>query len=86
MKPPSGVRVKVDAQGRMVLPRRLREEIVDAPGEVTVRRTPDGLLLSPAESTATVSEGSDGLPLLRMGRPVTNAQVLAAIDRDRSER
>lgn len=78
--------MKIDAQGRMVLPRRLREEIVTAPGEVLVRRTPDGLLLTPAEGAGTVSIGSDGLPLLMLGRLVTNAEVLAAIDRERADR
>lgn len=78
--------MKVDAQGRMVLPRRLREEIVTAPGEVLVRRTPDGLLLTAAEDAGTVSTGEDGLPVLTLGRKVTNAEVLAAIDRERADR
>ena len=70
----------------MVLPRRLREEIVSAPGEVLVRRTADGLLLTPAEDSGTVTAGPDGLPVLTLGRRVTNAEVLAAIDRERADR
>lgn len=70
----------------MVLRRHLRDEIVDAPGEVMVRRTADGLLVSPAEASGDVAIGPDGLPVLRLGRPVSNAQVLAAIDRERAGR
>lgn len=70
----------------MVLPRRLREEIVNAPGEVLVRRTADGLLLTPAEGSGTVASAADGLPVLTIGRRVTNAEVLAAIDRERADR
>lgn len=70
----------------MVLPRRLREEIVRVPGEVLLRRTGDGLLLTAAEESGDVGTGADGLPVLRLGRPVGNAEVLAAIDRERSER
>ncbi|MGH8998396.1 MAG: hypothetical protein ACRDY7_03300 [Acidimicrobiia bacterium] len=86
MESPSMVRVKVDSQGRMVLPRRLREEIVSVPGEVLIRRTADGLLLTAAEGSGMVATGDDGLPLLRVGRTVTNTEVLAAIDRERADR
>lgn len=86
MNSPLPVRVKVDAQGRMVLPRGLRHELVSVPGEVLVRRTADGVLLTPAEGTGTVTEAEDGLPLLRIGRGVTNDEVLAAIDRERADR
>lgn len=80
------VRVKVDAQGRMVLPRGWRDEVVSVPGEVMLRRTADGLLLSPAESAGEVGDGADGLPVLRIGRPVRNAEVLARIDEERADR
>ena len=87
MKAPSqGVRVRVDAQSRLVLPRHLRDEIIDVPGDVIVRHTPDGLLISPAGAPGEVTIGSDGLPELRLGRQVTNGQVLAALDRERAER
>lgn len=86
MKSPSVVRVRVDAQGRMVIPLKLREEITTTPGEVFVRRMPDGLMLEPATTPGAVETGPDGLPILRVGRAVTNDKVLAAIDRERSER
>ena len=79
------MRVKIDARGRMVLPRHLREEIVDVPGEVLVRRTADGLLLTAAEGAGAVTTGADGLPVLTLGRTVTNAEVLAAIDGGRAD-
>jgi DNA-binding transcriptional regulator/RsmH inhibitor MraZ len=34
------MRIRVDGQGRMVLPRGVRDEIVRVPGEVLLRRTP----------------------------------------------
>lgn len=70
----------------MVLPRGVREEIVTIPGDVLLRRTPDGLLLTAAEASGTVTDGDDGLPVLSIGRPISNAEVLDAIEQDRSDR
>ncbi|HET8929374.1 MAG TPA: hypothetical protein VFN21_01830 [Acidimicrobiales bacterium] len=86
MKSPSSVRVRVDAQGRMVLPRGMREDVVTPPGEVLVRRTPEGLVLSQIPSEGNAEIGSDGLPVLHLGRRVTNEEVLDALDRERAER
>ncbi len=82
--PSEGVRVRVDRQGRLVLPQWLRHEIVEAPGEVLMRRTADGVLLTSAVAEREVKQGSDGLPLLRLGRPVSNDDVIGAIHRERS--
>lgn len=85
--PSKAVRVKVDRQGRLVVPLRLRDEIVSAPGEVLMRRTPDGLLLTSVAAPGAIDQvSSDGLPLLRLGRVVTNDEVIDAIDRDRASR
>lgn len=70
----------------MVLPRAVREEIVRVPGQVLLRRTADGLLLSAAHETGAIAEGADGLPVLRLGRPVSNSEVLAAIGQERGGR
>jgi hypothetical protein len=86
MKSPSVARVKVDRQGRMVLPIGLREEVVTVPGEVLVWRTADGLLLTAAEMPGTVREADDGFPVLSLGRRVTNEEVLRAIDQERADR
>lgn len=86
MASPWSVRVRIDAQGRMVLPRELREEIVSVPGEIILRRTPDGLLLTSAMDAGVLRQGEDGLPVLSLHRPVGNAEVLDAIDRERAER
>ncbi len=86
MESPSGMRIRVDDQGRMVLPRAVREEIVRVPGEVLLRRTADGLLLSAAHEAGVVAEGTDGLPVLTLGRPVRNREVLAAIEQERRRR
>lgn len=79
-------RVRVDAQGRMVLPRQFREEVVSTPGELWVRRTVEGLLLTPTTKAGVLSTGADGLPVLHLGRRVTNDEVLDALDRERAGR
>lgn len=84
--PSRGVRVRVDRQGRLVLPQWLRREIVSAPGEVLLRRTADGVLLTPVAAEGGVEEGTDGLPLLRLGRTVSNDEVIDAIDQERAGR
>lgn len=78
--------VSVDQQGRLVLPRRLRDGLVDVPGRVVVRRVPEGLLLIPDRDPGAVRTSDDGLPVLDLDRPVSNAEVLAAIDEDRAAR
>jgi hypothetical protein len=70
----------------MVLPRALREELVRAPGEVLVRRTAEGVLLTPVPAAGTLEEADDGMPVLRVGRRVGNDEVLAAIDAERGTR
>lgn len=81
------VRVRVDAQGRMVLPRALRDEVVSTPGEVLIRRSPDGLLLTAVGPGGSIDvDDDDGFPVLRLGRTVTNDEVLASIDRARAQR
>ena len=84
--PSQPTRVRVDRQGRLVLPQRLREGLVDAPGEVLLTMTPDGLLLQPATGAGTVRIADDGLPVLDIERLITNAEVLAAIDTERGRR
>jgi AbrB family looped-hinge helix DNA binding protein len=80
------IRVKVDRQGRMVLPKRLRSELGADPGEVTLTRVPEGVLLAPVTPAGSVEAGVDGLPVLRLGRVVTNEEVLDGIDGDRAGR
>ncbi|HUQ64234.1 MAG TPA: hypothetical protein VM121_10810 [Acidimicrobiales bacterium] len=84
--PSARFRARVDKQGRLVLPQHLREGLVDVPGEVVLSRTPDGLLVQPATGAGTVRIADDGLPVLELDRVVSNAEVLAAIDAERSER
>ncbi len=86
MSSPSTVRVRIDRQGRLVLPQHLREGLVDVPGELLLRRTADGLLLSPLTGHGSVRIAPDGLPVLQLDRPVNNAEVLAAIDGERQSR
>jgi hypothetical protein len=86
MATPSVARVRVDGQGRMVLPRGIRDELLSVPGEVLVRRTADGWLMTAAESSGTITDGDDGMPILSIGRLVTTAEVLDSIDQERAER
>lgn len=68
------------------MPLALRAELVTVPGEVLLRRTADGVLITPAEHVGELQVGSDGLPLLTLGRRVGNDEVLTALDRERAER
>ena len=86
MTSPSTFEVKIDAQGRMVVPRELRGEVVNVPGHVLLRRTADGILMTAAERAGTIRTASDGLPVISVGRRVSNAEVLAAIDVERADR
>ncbi len=80
------VRVKVDRQGRLVLPHALRDGVVTVPGEVVLIRTADGLLLRPTTAVGKLKTAKDGLPVLALEVTITNAEVLAAIAAERSER
>ena len=86
MATPSVARIRVDGQGRMVLPRAVRDELLRVPGEVLVRRTDDGWLMTSAESSGSITDGDDGMPILSIGRLVTTAEVLDAIGAERAER
>jgi bifunctional DNA-binding transcriptional regulator/antitoxin component of YhaV-PrlF toxin-antitoxin module len=86
MATPSTFAVKVDRQGRLVLPQELRRKLVDPPGQVILRKTPDGVLLQPVATDGEVHEAADGYPVLTLGQPVTNEQVLQTIHDERSER
>lgn len=70
----------------MVIPAALRDEISTTPGDVIVQRTADGLLITAVPQEADVATASDGLPVLEFDRVVSNADVLDAIDRERSPR
>lgn len=78
--------MKIDGQGRMVLPQWVRRHLVAVPGEVMLRRTPDGVLLTPLTSEGDVEAAPDGLPVLRLGRRVSNDEVIAAIGHERAGR
>jgi bifunctional DNA-binding transcriptional regulator/antitoxin component of YhaV-PrlF toxin-antitoxin module len=79
-------RVRIDRQGRLVLPQYLRDEFVEVPGELLLERTAEGLLLRPVHAATRVRIADDGLPVLDVDRIVTNEEILAAIDRNRDER
>jgi AbrB family looped-hinge helix DNA binding protein len=79
------IEVRVDRQGRVVIPQRERERLgLEAGGTLELVPTPEGLLLE-RRQRAEVVEGSDGVPLIRLvGEPrVTNEEAQRAIDQVR---
>lgn len=86
MKSPSNIRVRIDRQGRMVIPASLRDEISTTPGEVIVQRTAAGLLITAAPQEGEAATAPDGLPILELDRVVSNSEVLEAIEHERSSR
>jgi AbrB family looped-hinge helix DNA binding protein len=79
------VRVKVDQQGRIVLPQRERERLgVATGGTLDLIATPEGVLLEPRH-TARVRTADDGVPLITIEgiEQVTNEESLDAIHQER---
>ncbi len=69
-----------------MLPQGFRENLTTTPGEVVLTQTDDGVLITSLPAHGNVGMGDDGLPVLRLGRRVTNDQVAAAIDAERGSR
>jgi len=81
----STVDVPIDGQGRVVIPRSLRAALGAVPGVVRARRVESGILLElPFDGEVIV--GDDGLPVVVLGRSVSNEETLAAIDAERAHR
>jgi AbrB family looped-hinge helix DNA binding protein len=79
------IQVRIDRQGRVVIPQAERERLgLDAGTTLELVPTPEGLLLE-RRQRAEVVEGADGAPLIRMvGEPqVTNVEAQRAIDQVR---
>ena len=82
------VTVKVDAQGRVVIPQAERERLgLPAGGALELISTPEGVLLE-RRRQATVASGEDGLPLVTLDDldTVSNADATEAIHAQRDER
>lgn len=77
--------IRIDRQGRLVIPRQLRAALGDVPGVVRARLVDDGVLLE-HPSVGRVDVADDGLPVLRGSGSVDNDEVLAAIDAERADR
>jgi AbrB family looped-hinge helix DNA binding protein len=82
-------KVKVDAQGRLVLPQAQRQRLgINAAGsEVELLATPEGVVLEPRRDV-TLSAGDDGLRVVTIGGAGTiqGATVLEAIHAERADR
>ncbi len=82
------VTVKLDAQGRVVIPQAERERLgLPDGGALELVSTPEGVLLE-RRRQATVTSGQDGLPLVTLddGDTVSNAATTEAIHAQRDER
>jgi AbrB family looped-hinge helix DNA binding protein len=82
------VTVKVDAQGRVVIPQAERERLgLPDGGVLELVSTPEGVLLE-RRRRATVTSGADGLPLVTLDEvdTVSNADAIDAIHAQRDER
>lgn len=77
--------IRIDRQGRLVIPRQLRAALGDVPGVVRARQVDDGVLLE-HPSAGHVEVAEDGLPILRGSGAVGNDEVLAAIGAERADR
>jgi AbrB family looped-hinge helix DNA binding protein len=80
--------VKLDAQGRVVIPQAERERLgLPLGGALELVSTPEGVLLE-RRRQATVTSGEDGLPLVTLadGDTVSNADTTDAIHAQRDER
>lgn len=81
------VRVKVDAQGRVVIPQAERERLgMPDGGALELVSTPEGVLLE-RRRQATVTTDADGLPLVTLddGDSVSNTDATRAIHDQRDE-
>lgn len=82
------VTVKLDAQGRVVIPQAERERLgLPDGGALELVPTPEGVLLE-RRRRATVSSGEDGLPQVTLDdvETVSNADAMQAIHAQRDDR
>jgi AbrB family looped-hinge helix DNA binding protein len=82
------VTVKLDAQGRVVIPQAERERLgLPDGGVLELVSTPEGVLLE-RRRHATVTSGGDGLPLVTLEDvdTVSNAEATEAIQTQRDDR
>jgi AbrB family looped-hinge helix DNA binding protein len=82
------VTVKLDAQGRVVIPQAERERLgLLGGGALELVSTPEGVLLE-RRRQATVTAGEDGLPLVSLldVGTMSNADAVQAIHDQRDDR
>lgn len=80
--------VKVDAQGRVVIPQAERERLgLPDGGVLELVSTPEGVLLE-RRRQATVTEAEDGLPQITLddGDAISNTETVEAIHTQRDDR
>lgn len=81
------VKIRVDAQGRLVVPQIQRRRLgIDGAGEVELVPTAEGVMLEPTRDVR-VSAGEDRLCVVTIdgAGTIRNATVLEAIHADRSD-
>jgi AbrB family looped-hinge helix DNA binding protein len=79
-------RASIDKAGRLVLPKRLRDELQLSPGDMLELDNQDGqVVLRPVHDTATLRK-ERGIWVHRAGRPLSTEAVDDALRRGRQER
>lgn len=83
--------VTIDKQGRLVLPRAIRERLglpAGQEGRLRLWESADGVMLEPEPRQSRVDTGEDGLPVLHVADlgEVDSDVVVAAIHHDRATR
>jgi bifunctional DNA-binding transcriptional regulator/antitoxin component of YhaV-PrlF toxin-antitoxin module len=85
------ITVSIDKQGRLVLPRAIRERLglpAGREGRLRVWESADGVMIEAEPRPSRIDTGDDGMPVLHVAGlgEIGNDAVLAAIHRDRDTR
>ena len=85
------ITVPIDKQGRLVLPRAIRERLglpAGQEGRLRVWESADGVMIEAEPRQSRIDTGDDGMPVLHVANlgEIDNDVVLAAIHRDRDTR
>jgi AbrB family looped-hinge helix DNA binding protein len=79
-------KLTLDKAGRVVIPKKLRDDLHMAPGDVfQLESTDEKIVLKPVREEATMFK-KDGMWVIKTGKPLTVEDVNAVIESVREER
>jgi AbrB family looped-hinge helix DNA binding protein len=79
-------KLTLDKAGRVVIPKKLRDELHMAPGDAfELESTDEKIVLKPVREEATMFK-KDGMWVIKTGKPLTVEDVNAVIESVREER